>query len=116
MVATGAVLAKQAHGPAVGDIDVQNHPDGGALPGTIRAEQAVDGAGGDAQRKRIDRGVSREALGDAIYDDDWFRHCPETKGDGKWGKGGGLCGDAEELSRFPDSRNQSVDVVDVVAD
>src|SRR5260370_31308128 len=41
---------------------------------------------------------------------------PETKGDGTWGKGGGLCGNAEKLSRFPDSRNQSVDVVDVVID
>src|SRR5467141_1649338 len=100
MVATGALLAKQAHGPAVGDVDVQNHPDGGALPGTIRAEQAVDGAGRDAQRKRIDRGVSREALGDAIYDDDWFRHCPETKGDGKCGKGAGYAGTPKSSPAF----------------
>src|SRR6266853_2613909 len=116
MVATGALLAKQAHGPAVGDVDVQNHPDGGALPGAIRAEQAVDGAGRDAQPTRTTRGVSGESFGAAIYDDDWFRHCPETNGDGEWGKGGGLCGDAEKLTRFPDSRNQSVDIVDVVID
>src|SRR5712664_122592 len=82
MRTAAADLIEQPDRAGVGLVDVHDHAQRRRLTGTVGTKQTVDDAGGNAQGKRIDGGVSREALCNAI-DDDGFRHGPKLKRNGK---------------------------------
>src|SRR3989442_12294760 len=82
MRAAAADLVEQPHRTGIRLVNVHDHAQRRSLAGAVGAEQTVDVAGGDAQGKRIDGGVSCETLRDVI-DDDGFGHGPKLKGNGK---------------------------------
>ena len=76
--AATADLIEQSYGPGIRLVDVHDHAQGRGFPGAVGAEQPVDDARRDGERKRIHRGMSRESLGDAI-DDDGFSHAQQAR-------------------------------------
>ena len=60
----------------VGLDDVHDHPDGGALPGAVRPEQAEDHTRRDLQREAADRRVAGESLGDPFQLNDRLHRFP----------------------------------------
>src|ERR1041384_1323189 len=68
-------LAAEERDPAlVGRQNVEHHPDGGALAGAVGSEQAEDAACRHFHGEIVDRGVTGEALGDALHPDDAAAH------------------------------------------
>ena len=57
------VLVEQEHPPRVAPEDAERDAQRGRLAGAVRTEQPIDGAGRHRERERLDRDVSRIALG-----------------------------------------------------
>ncbi len=70
----GRGLAENADGAAGGADDLEDHPDGGGFAGAVRAEETVDGAGGDREADVVDGGEFAEALGDVGEFESGFAH------------------------------------------
>ena len=70
-------VVEQPHRAFVRLVDVHDHPNRRRFAGAVGAEQAVDETGGNAEGKRVDRGVARETLCYAI-DDNGVRHARQS--------------------------------------
>ena len=66
--------AEDVNRAGVGRDDVQDHPDGGRLPGAVGAEKSVHTPGRNAERQIAHRRVLGVALGDVHYVDRVFGH------------------------------------------
>jgi len=81
MLPTPTDLAEEAHDARVWLVDIHDHADRRRLAGAVGAEQTVNDAGGNAERERVDGGVTGEALRDAI-DDNRISHAPKLEAKG----------------------------------
>src|SRR6478609_4397125 len=72
-VARATLVTEEGDRALVGDQDIEDHPDGGALPGAIGTEESEDPSLGHREGEIFDRDVTGEALGHMFDSDDVHR-------------------------------------------
>src|SRR5690348_8159410 len=95
VLAASRWLAEQPDLARVRLEDVHDHANRGRLAGAVGPEQAVHGARGNGQRERVDGGVTGEALGHPVQD--------QERGRGGGGRGKGRGGRHEDEANLAPS-------------